>query len=81
MLLFIDYVVSSWYGERGNLILYCGTRLSQLGMFATIWFIVLALMIDDDCEAIGGMRIGVGNGNTRRTSAPVPLLSPHIPRD
>jgi hypothetical protein len=34
-------------------------------------------MIDDDeCEAVGGMRIGRGNRSTRRKPAPVPLC-PH----
>jgi hypothetical protein len=36
---------------------------------------------DDDCGAIGGMRIGRGNPSTRRKSAPVPLCLPQIPHD
>jgi hypothetical protein len=39
-------------------------------------------MIDDgDCGAIGGMKIGSGNRNTRRKAAPEPLCSPQIPHD
>jgi hypothetical protein len=39
-------------------------------------------MIDDDeCGAVGGMRIGRGNYSTRRKSAPVPLRPPQIPYD
>jgi hypothetical protein len=34
---------------------------------------------DDDDGAIGGMRIGRGNGNTRRKPASVPLCPPQIP--
>jgi hypothetical protein len=38
-------------------------------------------MIDDDeCVAVGGMRIGRGNRSTRRKPAPVPI-SPQIPYD
>jgi hypothetical protein len=38
-------------------------------------------MIDDDCGAIGGMRIGRRNRNTRRKPAPVPICLPEIPAD
>jgi hypothetical protein len=39
-------------------------------------------MIDDDeCGAVGGIRIGRGNRNTRREPAPVPLCPPQIPHD
>jgi hypothetical protein len=38
-------------------------------------------MIDDDCDAIGGMRIGRGNRSTRRKSALPPLCPPQIPHD
>jgi hypothetical protein len=36
---------------------------------------------DDDCGAIGGMRIGSGNRSTRRKPTPVTLCSPQIPHD
>jgi hypothetical protein len=36
---------------------------------------------DDDCGAIGGMRIGSGNRSTRRKPVPVPLCPPQIPYD
>jgi hypothetical protein len=36
---------------------------------------------DNDCGAIGGMRIGRGNQNTRRRPAPVPFCPPQIPDD
>jgi hypothetical protein len=41
----------------------------------------LGLMIDDDCGAIGGMRIGRGNQRTGRELSPVPLCPPQIPHD
>jgi hypothetical protein len=60
-------------------------RLSPLGTSATIWPIVPALDNEDDdddeCGAVGGMRIGRGNHSTRRKPAPVPLCPPQIPRD
>jgi hypothetical protein len=33
---------------------------------------------DDDCEAIGGIKIDKGNRSTRRKPAPVPLCPPQI---
>jgi hypothetical protein len=40
-------------------------------------------MIDDDdeCGAVGGMRIGRENRSTRRKPNPVPLSPPQIPHD
>jgi hypothetical protein len=38
-------------------------------------------MIDDECGAVGGMRIGRGICSTRRKRAPVPLCTPQIPHD
>jgi hypothetical protein len=36
---------------------------------------------DDECGAVGGMKIARGNGSTRREPASVPLCSPQIPYD
>jgi hypothetical protein len=36
-------------------------------------------MIDDECEAVGGMRIDRGNRNSRRKPTPVPQCPPQIP--
>jgi hypothetical protein len=36
---------------------------------------------DDECGAVGGMRIGKGNRSTRRKPAAVPLCQPKIPHD
>jgi hypothetical protein len=38
-------------------------------------------MIDDECGAVGGMRIGRGNRSTGRKPAPAPLCPPQIPHD
>jgi hypothetical protein len=38
-------------------------------------------MIDDECGAFGGMRIGRGKGSVRRKPTPVPLCPPQIPHD
>jgi hypothetical protein len=35
-------------------------------------------MIDDECEAFHGIRIGRGNLSTRRKTAPVPLCPQYI---
>jgi hypothetical protein len=41
----------------------------------------LRMIDDDDCGAVGGMRIGRGNRSTRRKSAPAPPCPPQIPHD
>jgi hypothetical protein len=39
-------------------------------------------MIDDDeCGAVGGMRIGRGNWSSQRKPVPIPLCPPQIPHD
>jgi hypothetical protein len=58
-----------------------GVRLSPLGMSATLGLLYQPRMIDDDYGAVGRMRIGGGNRNTRRKPAPVPLCPPQIPYD
>jgi hypothetical protein len=35
-------------------------------------------MIDDECGAVGGMRICRGNRSTQRKPAPVPLCPPQV---
>jgi hypothetical protein len=57
-------------------------RLSLLDTSATNWPVYQPRMIDDDeCGAVGGMRIGRGNRSTRRKPVPAPLCSPQIPHD
>jgi hypothetical protein len=36
---------------------------------------------DDECGVVSRIRIGRGNGNTRKEPAPVPLRQPQIPHD
>jgi hypothetical protein len=57
-----------------------GVRLSPLGTSATVGLLYQPLMIDE-CEAVGGMRIGKGNRSIRRKPAPVPLCPPQISHD
>jgi hypothetical protein len=38
-------------------------------------------MIDDECGAVGGVKIGRANRSIRRKPAPVPLCPPKIPHD
>jgi hypothetical protein len=59
-----------------------GVILSPLGTSATVWLLYQTRMIDDDeCEAVGGMRIGRGNRSTQRKPAPAPLCPPQIPHN
>jgi hypothetical protein len=56
--------------------------LSLLGTAPTSGLLYKPQMIDeDDCGAIGGMKIGRGNRSTRRKPAPAPLCQPQIPHD
>jgi hypothetical protein len=55
-----------------------GTK--SLGTAATSCLLYKPQMIDeDDCGAIGGMKIGRGNRSTRRKPAPAPLCPPQNP--
>jgi hypothetical protein len=53
-------------------------KLSPLGTSATNWPLCQARMIDDECGAVGGMRIGRENRSTRGKPAPVPHYPPQI---
>jgi hypothetical protein len=62
------------------IIIISGVRLIPLGTAATVGLLYQPQMIDDDdCGAIGGMKIDRGNRSTRRKSAPAPLCPPQIP--
>jgi hypothetical protein len=56
-------------------------RLIPLGTAANIGLLYQPQIIDDDCAAIGGMKIGRGNESTWRKSASVKLCPPQIPHD
>jgi hypothetical protein len=65
-------------------IILSGVRLSPLGTVATIGLLYQLQMVDDDnddCRAIGGMRIVRGDRNTQRKLAPVPLCPLLIPQE
>jgi hypothetical protein len=68
-----------------ELISWGGVRLSPLcTTSATNWPIVPAPDEDDDddeCGAVGGMRIGRGNRITWRKTVPVPHCPSQIPHD
>jgi hypothetical protein len=54
-----------------------GTK--SLGTAATSGLLYKPQMIyEDNCGAIGGMKIGRGNRSTRRKPAPAPLCPPQI---
>jgi hypothetical protein len=57
-----------------------GFQMGPLGTSATEWPIVPAPGDYDEGE-LGGMKIGRGNGSTRRKPAPAPLYPPQIPLD
>jgi hypothetical protein len=58
-----------------------GVKLSPLGTSATISPTVPAPDYRWWCGAVGGMRIGRGNRNTKRKPAPVPICQPQISHD
>jgi hypothetical protein len=56
---------------------FSGVGLSPLGTAATSGLLYKPQMIDEnDCGAIGGMKIGRGNRSTRRKPAPAPRHEP-----
>jgi hypothetical protein len=59
-----------------------GLIVSPLGTAATSGLLYKPQMIDEnDCGAVGGMKIGRGNRSTRRKPTPAPLYPPQIPHD
>jgi hypothetical protein len=59
-----------------------GVGLSPLGTAATSDLLCQPQMIvEGDCGAIGGMKIGRGKPSTRRKLAPAPLCPPKISLD
>jgi hypothetical protein len=55
-----------WYSLYIIIVINSRVRLSPLGTAATIGLLYQPQMIDvGDCGAIGGMKIGRGNRNTR----------------
>jgi hypothetical protein len=64
------------------LLLLVGYVSKSLGTAATSGLLYKPQMIDeDDCGAIGRMKIGRGNQSTRRKPAPAPLCPPQISHD
>jgi hypothetical protein len=61
------------------LVSWGGVRVVPLGARSLIGLLHQPRMIDDDDEC--GMRIGRGNGNTRRKPAPGPLCPLQIPHE
>jgi hypothetical protein len=52
----------------------CGVRRSSLGTLVTSGTTVPAADHNDECGVVGGMRIGRGNGSTKRKHTPVPIF-------
>jgi hypothetical protein len=56
----------------------------QWAQTESTWYVGLLYqpqMIDDECVAVGGVRIGTGNRSDRRKPAPLSLCPPQIPHD
>jgi hypothetical protein len=65
-----------------HFIIISAVRLSPFGTAATAGPLYQTQTIDDDdCGAIGGMKIGRGNRNTWRKPAPMPFCPPQIPHN
>jgi hypothetical protein len=76
-LLVCTYPVNPFFTSYLFLVTWGEVRLSPLGTSVTISPIVPA-SDDDECQAVGGMRIGRGNRITCRKPASVPLCPPQI---
>jgi hypothetical protein len=69
-------------GSRKEFIVFIVWWDSPLGTAAIIGLLYQPQMIDDgDCLAIGGIKIGRVNRNTRRRPASAPLCPQQIPHD
>jgi hypothetical protein len=55
--------------------------VSPLGTAATTGLSYQPQVTDDECEAIGGMKIGRGSRSTRRKPTSAPLCLPQISHD
>jgi hypothetical protein len=72
--------ISAIFGGVG--VFVSGVGRSPLGTAATSGLLYKPQMIDeDDCGAIGGMKVGKGNRSTRRKPGPAPLCPPQVPHD
>jgi hypothetical protein len=75
-------VEDEYYCIMTHFLIFSGVGPSPLGTAATTGLLRQHQMIDDDdCGAVGGMKIGRGNQSTRGKPAPVPLSPPQIPHD
>jgi hypothetical protein len=64
------------------IIILSGVRLSPLGTAPTTGLLYQPQMIVDcNCGAISGMKIGRGSRSTRRKPAPAQFCPPQIPHD
>jgi hypothetical protein len=61
------------------LVSWGGVRLSPLGTSGTTGRLYQPRIIDDEREAVAGMRTGKWNQSTRRKPVPVSLYPPQIP--
>jgi hypothetical protein len=65
-----------------NFFNYWWGGITSVGTGAPSGLLYKPQMIDeDDCGAVGGMKIGRGNRSTQRKPAPAPLCPPQIPHD
>jgi hypothetical protein len=76
-----NYWMSEPVFMKLSLVSLGGVRLSPLGTSATVGLLYQPRMIHHDYAAVGKIRIGRGNGSTRRKSVPVPLCPPEIPHN
>jgi hypothetical protein len=73
---------ATFHSSSSSVIFFLWGGTKSLGTAATSDLLYKPQMIDeDDCGAIGGMKIGRGNRSTRRKPAPVSLCPPQIPHD
>jgi hypothetical protein len=63
------------------IIIIVGVRLSPLGTAATTVLFYQLQIIDDECGAVGGVKIGREKRSTRRKPARVPICPPQIPHE
>jgi hypothetical protein len=72
-ILYLSFFLVSWGGVGWDWVHWVRRPLTGL--------LYQPRTIDDECGAVGGMRIGRGNWSIRRKPVPVPFCPPNIPHD
>jgi hypothetical protein len=75
------YILSEELVLVSLLVSYGGMRLNHLVRRPLTGLLYQPRLIDEDCGAVGGTKVGRGNRSSQKKPAPVPLCPPRITHD